>query len=106
MAIRLLLKFDDDKNEYRLKIDGTAAMPFSQPGRVEVVVTGLGPVRHQVRLDKITESVDFVRTFDGFFVPPEETVLPPPPPRSRQIEFIGDSGHDRLRRPVRYAHVY
>lgn len=89
---RLLLKFDDDKNEYRFTIDGAAAMPLAQPGRAEVVVTGLGPGRHRVRLDKVTESVDFARTFNGFFVPRGETALPPPPPRSRQIEFIGDSG--------------
>ncbi|WP_294328674.1 GDSL-type esterase/lipase family protein [uncultured Sphingomonas sp.] len=87
---RLLLKFNDDKNEYRLTIDGQV-LPIAQPGRAEIIVGGLGPGRHRARLDKITESVDFIRAFDGFFVPQGKAVLPPTP-RFRQIEFIGDSG--------------
>ncbi|UZK69055.1 GDSL-type esterase/lipase family protein [Sphingomonas sp. S1-29] len=89
---RLILKFDDDKNEYRLTIDHVAAIPIPQPGRAAVVVTGLRPGRHRARLDKVTESVEVARAFNGFFVPRGEAVLPAPRARSRQIEFIGDSG--------------
>lgn len=89
---KLFLKFDDDKNEYRLTIDGTTFRSIPQPGRVELLVKGLGSGRHHVRLDKLTESVDFVRAFNGFFIPRGETAFPPPNPRPRQIEFIGDSG--------------
>ncbi|WP_082467233.1 GDSL-type esterase/lipase family protein [Sphingomonas sp. Leaf25] len=89
---QLLLKFDDDKNEYRLTVDGAAPRRLPQPGRVEMIVRGLGPGRHRARLDKITESVDSAGTFHGFFVPRSEAVRPPPLPRARQIEFIGDSG--------------
>ncbi len=89
---QLMLKFDDEKNEYRLTIDDAAVVPIPQPGAAVIVVRGLGPGRHRVRLDKVTESVEFVRAFDGFFVSPGESALPAPLPRSRQIEFVGDSG--------------
>jgi hypothetical protein len=37
---RLLLKFDDNKNEYRLTIDGTTFRSIPQPGRVELLESG------------------------------------------------------------------
>ncbi len=89
---QLLLGFDDDKNEYRLSVDGGVPVALPQPGRTMLEITGLGPGKHSVRLDKVTESATLVRSFDGFFVPRGGKVLPAPPPRARQIEFIGNSG--------------
>lgn len=89
---QLMLKFDDDKNEYRLTVDEARPATLAQPGQSEVMISGLGPGEHRVRLDKVTESVDFSRAFEGFFVRSPKFALPAPPPRSRQIEFIGDSG--------------
>jgi lysophospholipase L1-like esterase len=88
---RLVLKFDDPHNEYRLTIDQGAAQTIAQPGAAEYLVTGLPGGLHHVRLEKVTESIDHASSFEGFYVPSSE-----PPhrvePRARQIEFIGDSG--------------
>ncbi len=87
---RVALKFDDAANEYRLRFDDHEPITLAQLGRVEVLVSGLGPGRHRARLEKVTESVDQIGAFDGFYVLAGQTD-PAPPPRVRQIEFIGDS---------------
>ena len=87
---RVVLKFDDAANEYRLLVDDLAPITLAQPGRVEVRVGGLVPGRHRLRLEKVTESVDRVGTFGGFYVPRTAKALPVRA-RARQIEFIGAS---------------
>jgi lysophospholipase L1-like esterase len=87
---RLYLKFADPFNEYRLSVDGGTALPIKQVGTAELAITGLTPGRHRLRLEKVTESIDVVGAFQGFFVPTvrnAESVQG----RKRQIEFIGDS---------------
>lgn len=88
---RVVLKFDDTGNEYRLLVDDKPPIPFFRPGKVEVAVSGLGAKAHHVRLEKVSESFLGRGAFDGFYIPPDERPLPVKP-RRRQIEFIGPSG--------------
>ena len=88
---RVILRFDDPNNEYRLLVDDRAPLTFAQPGRTDIVVGGLGNAPHRLRLETVTEGSDHPGTFAGFFVPPGELSLPAPPARARRIEFIGDS---------------
>lgn len=87
---RIVLKFDDAGNEYRLMIDDLPPITLADPGKAEVRIGGLGNGPHRLRLEKINETQDSAGAFQGFYVPAESRA-PPPPPRARQIEFIGDS---------------
>jgi len=88
---RVILKFDDPANEYRLLIDDLPAVTLAQPGTAEVTISGLADGIHTVRLEKVTESIDRPATFAGFYVAATARPIALPPPRPRQIEFIGDS---------------
>ena len=88
---RVMLKFDDAGNEYRLLIDDKLPIPFFRPGKVEVTIDGLGAKPHHVRLEKVSESFLGRGAFDGFYIPSNERPLSVKP-RRRQIEFIGPSG--------------
>lgn len=88
---RVVLKFDDPANEYRLQIDALPAIPLAQPGTAEVTIAGLADAIHTLRLEKVTESIDLPATFAGFYVPATARAIALLPPRPRQIEFIGDS---------------
>jgi lysophospholipase L1-like esterase len=88
---RVILKFDDPANEYRLLVDGLPPIALAQPGTAEVTVAGLADGIHQLRLEKVTESIDRPETFAGFYVPATARPIALQPPRPRQIEFIGDS---------------
>jgi lysophospholipase L1-like esterase len=86
----LFLKFNDDDNEYRLILDDQQPQPLAQLGNVEIALTELSPSRHHIRLEKVTESIENVGAFQGFYVPsPKNAEIFPA--RKRQIEFIGDS---------------
>ncbi len=88
---RVVLKFDDPANEYRLLIDNLAPVPLAQPGSAEIAISGLADGIHKLRLEKVTESIDLPASFAGFYVPATARPIALSPPRSRQIEFIGDS---------------
>ena len=88
---RVVLKFDDAGNEYRLLVDDKPPIPFFRPGKVEVSVGGLGAGAHHVRLEKVSESFIGRGAFDGFYIPRDERPSRVKP-RRRQIEFIGPSG--------------
>ena len=87
---RVSLGFDDALNEYRLLIDDRAPVPLKPKGRAWYSIEGLGRGRHLVRLEKVTESVDYRGTFLGFFAAKGAADGKPASPE-RQIEFIGDS---------------
>lgn len=89
---RVVLRFDDPANEYRLLIDDLPAIPLAQPGTAEITIGGLADGLHSLRLEKVTESIGLPESFEGFYVPAQARALALPPPRPRQIEFIGDSG--------------
>ena len=88
---RVVLKFDDPANEYRLLIDGLPAIALAQPGTAEVAIGGLADGIHTLRLEKVTESIDRPASFEGFYVAATARPLALQPSRPRQIEFIGDS---------------
>ena len=88
---RVILKFDDPANEYRLTIDDLPPVTLAQPGAAEVTVGDLAAGVHSLRLEKVTESIDRPASFEGFYVPATARPLALPPPRARQIEFVGDS---------------
>lgn len=87
---KLYMAFSDPWNEYRLLIDGLPPVTITQPGEGRLEVGDLAPGVHQVRLEKVTESIDHEAMFDGFYIPADEKALPVTA-RARQIEFIGDS---------------
>ena len=88
---RVVLKFDDPANEYRLLIDLFPPITLAQPGTAEITIGGLGDGVHQLRLEKVTESINLPETFAGFYIPASARPIALQPPRPRQIEFIGDS---------------
>ncbi|MFT4076047.1 MAG: endoglucanase E [Asticcacaulis sp.] len=87
---KLYMAFSDPWNEYRLLIDDLPLVKIAQPGEGRLEVGDLTPGMHQVRVEKVTESIDHAAMFDGFYIPADEKVLPVTA-RARQIEFIGDS---------------
>ena len=87
---RVVLKFDDPANEYRLLVDDLTPITLAQPGAAEVTI-GLADGLHTLRLEKVTESIALPETFAGFYVPATARPIALTPPRPRQIEFIGDS---------------
>ena len=89
-AQEVVLKFDDADNEYRLFIDALSPIPIAQPGRTEITVADLGAGPHQLRLEKVTESIWILGAFEGFYIAADGKALTAAP-KPRQIEFIGDS---------------
>jgi lysophospholipase L1-like esterase len=86
-----ILKFDDQENIYQLLIDNLPGIKFQRPGKVEINITKLKNGSHRLRLEKLTENSVNAASFDGFYVPRDAKKLTTKP-KSRQIEFIGDSG--------------
>lgn len=84
----LMLKFDDDQNIFQLIVDGNAPVIVNKPGEQDYVVQGLTDGKHQVRLEKISETQSSTGRFLGFYSDDKPAKLPK---RKRQIEFIGDS---------------
>jgi lysophospholipase L1-like esterase len=84
----LTLKFDDDQNIFQLLVDGNAPVIINKPGKRDYVVPGLTTGKHQVRLEKITETQSSTGHFHGFYSDDQPIALPK---RKRRIEFIGDS---------------
>lgn len=89
----VVMAFDDPRNRYRIALDGGAGpvLVLRPSGSQGVRLSGLGPGPHEVRVDRISESLSGASIFGGFFVDVEGRALPPPPDRDRRIEFIGDS---------------
>ena len=88
---RVTLKFDDGWHEYRLLVDDDPPIALIEPGKAEVIVSGLARKKHRVRLEKVSESFGVPGTFAGFYVPADDKPLRVKA-RARQIEFIGPSG--------------
>lgn len=84
----ILLKFDDDQNIFRLFVDKESPITISKPGKQDYAVTGLKAGKHNIRLEKITETQSTTGRFHGFYSDDTAGSLPK---RKRQIEFIGDS---------------
>jgi hypothetical protein len=87
---RFSLGFDDPLNEYRLIVDDRAPVPLKPKGKAWYRVSGLARGSHAVRLEKVTESVDYRGAFLGFLAS-KAAEAETPADRGRQIEFIGDS---------------
>lgn len=88
LAVRV--RFETETEFMRLLVDGQERQVFRASGPVDLVIDGLSPGEHVVRLEKLTESQVGGGRFLGFF-PAEGSTPLPPRPRARQIEFIGDS---------------
>ena len=84
----LTLKFDDDQNNFQLIVDNNKPILIKKPGKQDYVVPGLSAGKHQVRLEKISETQSSSGRFLGFYSDDKPAKLPK---RKRQIEFIGDS---------------
>ncbi|MDR7090445.1 SGNH/GDSL hydrolase family protein [Cellvibrio fibrivorans] len=84
----LTIKFDDDQNNFHLIIDSQTPIAIKKPGKQDYVVPNLTPGKHQVRLEKISETQSSTGRFLGFYSDDKAAKLPE---RKRQIEFIGDS---------------
>ncbi len=89
----VIIVFNDAINRYSISFDNAEEPAFivTQPGNKAVHIDGLGPRKHTVRLDKITESLSEATEIRGFFMPAGGKSLAPPPKSIRRIEFIGDS---------------
>lgn len=85
---RVSILFDDADSRWRIRVDGRPREIIDRPGTQAVTLSGLGPGRHDLSMEKLSETAGAVI---GVFVPEGERALTPPPPRRRQMEFIGDS---------------
>src|SRR5690606_14213032 len=63
---RVVLRFDDPSNEYRLFIDNLEPVTLAQPGTAAVTVSDLALGPHRLRLEKVTVSIDRPAAFEGF----------------------------------------
>ena len=77
-------------DHFRLLVDGEERASLVEPGAARLVLSGLPPGEHVVRLEKLTESQQGGGRFLGFFAADGAEPLPPRP-RPRRIEYIGDS---------------
>lgn len=84
------VKVDDDQNFLYLYVDGQHKLTLTRSQKATVTLKDLGPGRHTVRLEKISETQNSTGTFGGFYVASSDDVLPAPQ-YDRRIEFIGDS---------------
>lgn len=81
---------NDNQNDLYVYVDGAHKLTLTRPGHTTVALKDLGPGRHIVRLEKVTETQDSMGSFEGFRVASDKNVLPAPD-YARKIEFIGDS---------------
>lgn len=81
---------DSATEHFRVLVDGAERAILTAPGAVRLVIDGLAPGPHVVRLEKQTESQEGSARFLGFWPGAGSTALPAPA-RARRIEFIGDS---------------
>lgn len=84
------LRFDDATSNFNVLVDNRTVRLLEKPGKITVVLDGLGAGIHSVRLEKRSETQASPAAFAGFFVAQKSDALPPPQP-TRRIEFIGDS---------------
>lgn len=71
-------------------VDGAAPLVLAKPGKGVYRVSGLGPGKHRIAVEVVTESQDAPNDFDGFGVKDGKQTLTVEA-RPRQIEFVGDS---------------
>ncbi len=88
---QILVRFDDNANNFNVIIDGRNRMIVRKPGYATITLDNLGPGDHAIRVEKRSETQHATGRFIGFAVPRAADVLPAPPARPRQIEVIGDS---------------
>ena len=84
----LMLKFDDDQNNFQLIVDGAEPIVIKKPGKQDYLVSNLQPGKHQVRLEKISETQSSSGRFLGFYSDDKPLSLRK---RKSQIEFNVDS---------------
>jgi lysophospholipase L1-like esterase len=75
---------------FRVLVDGAERAILTAPGTARLIIDGLAPGPHFVRLEKQTESQEGSARFLGFW-PGEGATALRPMARARRIEFIGDS---------------
>ncbi len=85
---RVSILFDDADSRWQIRVDGGPPEIIDRPGTRTVTFSGLGPGRHDLLMEKLSETTGAVI---GVFAPAGGRALAPPPPRRRQMEFIGDS---------------
>lgn len=104
----LTLKFDDEQNNFQLLIDNGKPIAINKPGKQDYVVPNLQQGKHQVRLEKISETQSNTGRFLGFYSDDKPIALAQ---RKRRIEFIGDSytvgyGNTSTSRECSHADVF
>ncbi len=86
------IALSDADGYYNVEIDGRYHSTIETPGTKTTWISALPDGRHTIRLTKRAESTTEVPRFFGFVPQPGGAILEAPKARSRQIEFIGDSG--------------
>ena len=87
------VRFDDGINRWRVLLDGgrSGRIELALPERQDLLISGLAPGPHEIRVEKTSESF-MPASFGGIFVGKSRaTALPAPPAPRPLIEFIGDS---------------
>jgi lysophospholipase L1-like esterase len=84
------VRVDSASEHFRVLVDGAERAILTAPGKASLVINGLAPGPHVIRLEKQTESQEGSARFLGFRTGAGGSALPPVT-RARRIEFIGDS---------------
>lgn len=82
-------KFDDQRNKFKISIDNKEIGQIVTNGASSYKIIGLSDGKHQIRIDKISESLGHSGRFYGFFG--AEAKKFPRASKKRKIEIIGDS---------------
>ena len=82
-------KLEDQRNKFKISIDNKEIGQIITNGANSYKIIGLSDSDHQIRIDKISESLGHSGRFYGFFG--SETKALPPISKKRKIEIIGDS---------------
>ncbi|MBN8648196.1 MAG: hypothetical protein J0L55_09590 [Caulobacterales bacterium] len=82
-------KFDDKRNKFKISIDNKEIGQIVTTGANSFKVIGLSNTNHQIRIDKISESLGHSGRFYGFFS--GYNFASKPLSKKRKIEIIGDS---------------
>lgn len=84
------IKLNDSNNILNIVVDGQVPIVLTRPGKKTYSINNLAEGKHNIRLEKRTETQFGTGTFEGFLIPESGQSITLEK-RRRRIEFIGDS---------------
>ncbi len=84
------LRLPAGKQHLQIRLDGERIASLQPPLAAQYRLAGMGPGRHRLRIELVSEQQDGARGFGGVWLAPDSSATLPPA-SARRIEFIGDS---------------